>query len=365
MKKVARARKNRCDARYWDDHLVNSPSLGCSRCAELPLCGGLHTASSAFDCITYCCGSQETCTTVCPRNRHFVDRVREVAGFELSGVAPTQTPQFPALPASVPLIYSKGLRKKQFRPEFAAVSLYQLVSRKTASPRFHTSESLWTYFGINSTTPVIVSGTAKDPPLERWWGLGSSSRREILAHLAELGVAALTTPNYSVFSDVPRWDNFHAMRRIEICWRESMDAGIPCALHVNARALRDWERWTHFVKAVPQVGAIAYEFATGAASRFSYHVDELCRLADVVGRPMKLVVRGALPALTTLRRSYAMVSMIDSTTYMRSANRKFAVVREDGIVSWKDAPDRPAVDLDSLIEHNYLTMLKASQGGGN
>jgi hypothetical protein len=360
MNKLRRARKNRKEARYWDDNRVNTPSLGCSRCAELPLCGGLYTASSAFDCLSYCCGKIEGCTTVCPRNRDFVDRVREVGGFGLYHISPARTAAFPVLPASVPLIYSKGRRVRPFRPECAAVGLYQLVDRKSLAPRFATRTALWGYFGIDDATPIIASGTAKDPPLERWWTLGAAGREQILRHLAAIGVSAMTTPNFSVFNDVPRWDNFHAMKRIDICWRESVNAGVPCALHVNARASRDWERWTSFVRSVPEVDTLAYEFATGAVSRFAYHVDELCHLADRVGRPLNLVVRGALPALPVLRRSFARVSMIDSTTYMRSANRKLAVIRENGTIVWKDAPGRPHVDLDELTEHNYLTILRAS-----
>ncbi len=219
---------------------------------------------------------------------------------------------------------------------------------------------MWGYFGLDLSTAIIASGTAKDPALERWWELGTSGRVEILRQLATLGITAITTPNFSVFSDVPRWDNFHDMKRIALCWREILDAGVPAALHVNARATRDWERWADFVRFHAEVDAIAYEFATGAAARFSYHVDELCHLADRVGRPLNLIVRGALPALAKLRQAYAVVSMIDSTTYMRSANRKIAVLRKNGAITWKDAPDRPAVDMDSLTEHNHLTMLQVT-----
>jgi hypothetical protein len=219
---------------------------------------------------------------------------------------------------------------------------------------------LCAYFGLDPSAAIIASGTAKDPVLERWWGLETSKRMAILRQLSQLGIAGITAPNFSVFSDVPRWDNFHDMKRIAICWREVLDAGIPGALHVNARARRDWERWAEFIKSHSEINAVAYEFATGALVRFSYHVDELCHLADRVGRPLKLVVRGAFTGLARLRKSYAIVTMVDSTTYMRTANRKFAVLRESGAIAWRDAPDRPEVDMDALMEHNHLTMLFAT-----
>jgi hypothetical protein len=284
-----------------------------------------------------------------------------VAGFDLYSIEAAQAHRFPDLPSGVPLIYAKGRRVMAFAPRAAAVSLYQLINRRLGQAKFRSRDQLSSYFGLDRSTTIIASGTAKDPPLERWWSLGASKRRTILNELSALGIAAITAPNFSVFNDVPRWDNFHDMKRIRLCWGEILDAGIPAALHVNARAPRDWERWAEFVKARSEVDAIAYEFATGAVGRFSHHVGELCKLADRVSRPLKLVVRGGLSALPRLRQSYASVSMIDSTTYMRSANRKSGIIRESGSLVWVDAQGRPDVDMDSLIEHNYLTMLHATE----
>jgi hypothetical protein len=206
----------------------------------------------------------------------------------------------------------------------------------------------------------LLTGTAEDRPLERWWSLGAA-RRDILSQLATWGRVAASTPNFSVFSDVPRWDNFHAMMRIGICWQEMTDAGIPTALHVNARSHRDWERWTAFVRERPEVTAIAYEFATGAAgsSRMAYHVEQLRHLADHVNRPLTLVVRGGFNALSGLRKSFAHITMVDSTTHMKTVNRKIAIARANGRIQWKDAPGRPKVDVARLLEHNHLSMLAA------
>lgn len=296
---------------------------------------------------------------MCPLNSFFVDRVREISGFDLSSVPRVISQSFPYLPSSVPLIYARGTRRAPFKPAVAGLSLYQLFDRRDAKVKFETRADLANYFGLDVSTSILVSGTAKDAPLERWWELGSS-RYEILRQFMALGILGLTTPNFSVFSDVPRWDDFHAMKRIAICWREMLDVGLPTALHVNARAHRDWERWTAFVQSRAEVDAIAYEFATGAATRLGYHVDELRHLADRVNRPLKLVVRGALTELAKLRQSFAQVTMLDSSTYMRTVNRKIAVTREGRPPQWKDAPDRPSVDLDSLLEHNHLTMLRAT-----
>jgi hypothetical protein len=359
MTTAGRSRKNRRDGRYWDDPHRNASSLGCFRCTDRPVCGGLHTASSAFDCTSYCCGTPHSCTVVCPLNPDFVDRAREVSGFDLETLERVRAVRFPALPSSVPLIYSRGKREMPFNPEVAAVSLYLLFSRRDGGGKFKSHAELATFFGLDTSTRIIASGTAKDPPIERWWEMGSR-RREILTQLLDLGIIAATAPNFSVFSDVPRWDNLYAMKRIAICWREMLDVGLPAALHVNARTSRDWARWTAFVQSREEIDALAYEFATGAATRMTYHVDELRHLADRVNRPLKLLVRGALSEFSSLRQSFAEVTMLDSSTYMRTVNRKFGVVRESKPPLWRDAPNRPDVDLDSLIEHNHLTMLRAT-----
>ena len=359
MKRSARSRKNRRDARYWDDQRRNASSLGCSRCVDLLLCGGLHCAASAYDCTSYCCGNPDKCDIVCQRNPTFVDRVREVAGFDLLSLPRTRATRFPSTPSSVPIVYAKGVRQAPFNPGFAAVEFHQLLDRKTLGLKFASTQKLADWFGLDPATKIIASGTAKDRALERWWSLGAR-RREVLGQLAQIVVAA-TAPNFSVFSDVPRWDNFHAMKRIAICWQEMLDAGVPCALHVNARAHRDWERWTAFVASRDEIDAIAYEFATGASTRLGYHVDELRHLADRVKRPLKLITRGGLTELPKLRESYAEVSMLDSTTYMKTVNRKFAVIRENGATYWQDAADRPAVNLTELMEHNHLSMLRLTR----
>ena len=360
MKRSARSRKNRRDGRYWDDQRRNAASLGCSRCVDLPLCGGLHSSAGAYDCTSYCCGTPGECDVVCQRNRTFVDRVREVSGFDLLSLRRTRAVRFPSAPSSVPIVYAKGLRQAPFNPGFAAVEFHQLLNKNTRALKFTTMQQLADWFGLDPATKIIVSGTAKDRPLERWWSLGAR-RRDVLGQLAQIGIVAATAPNFSVFSDVPRWDNFHAMKRIAICWQEMLEVGVPCALHVNARAHRDWERWTAFVASRDEVDAIAYEFATGASTRLGYHVDQLRYLADRVKQPLKLITRGGLSELPKLRQSYAEVSMLDSTTYMKTVNRKRAVIRENGAAYWHDAADRPAVDLSALMEHNHLSMLRLTR----
>ena len=361
-RRISRPPRNaRRAARYWDDSNSNSCSLGCSRCVDLSLCGGLFVRADALDCTTYCCGKGVGCDVVCQRNPAFVEQVWEIGGFSLDSVGRAPVANFPELPHSVPLIYSRGARRAPFFPRAAAASLYQVYDRRTHKLRFATKVALCEYLGLDSRTSIVLTGTATDAPLERWWTLGDR-RREVLSLLAGVGFVGITSPNFSLFSDVPRWDNFHSMKRIAICWQEIAAVGLPAALHVNARAPQDWRRWTEFVDSRPEVTAIAYEFATGAAGpiRMAYHVDELRHLADRVRRPLTLLVRGGLSSLDDLRKSFSAVIHLDSTTYMKTANRKIGRHAGGSVVRWSDAPGKPNVCVDQLIEHNHLTMLAAA-----
>src|ERR1700680_958296 len=82
-------RDRRRERKRWHDAEFNSASLGCAICPERRLCGGLRIAAALFSCLDYCCGSPQTCGDrfVCPNNPFFVDRVREVGGFDLSTIA--------------------------------------------------------------------------------------------------------------------------------------------------------------------------------------------------------------------------------------------------------------------------------------
>lgn len=355
-----RRRLHTRDARHWDDPVNNPLSLGCSNCPDLRTCGGLHVRSDAFDCTSYCCGTPTTCDAVCRLNSHFIHRMWEVSGFDLARVPRLPDSSFPWVPNSVPLVYSRGTRRAPFAPAAVALVLYQLISRRTGTLKFPDLTSICTHFGIQPGTPIVLTGTGDDRPLERWWELGER-RLPILRQLAGLGIHAATSPNFSVFSDQPRWDDLHSIKRIAICWQEMAAAGLPSALHVNGRTLRDWQRWTAFVRERPEVSALAYEFATGATglARQADHVRALCELADAVPRPLTIIVRGGFPHLGILAQSFARVALIDSTTHMKTANRFRGLLAENGPLSWLPCEERPLVDIDGLMQHNYLTMANA------
>lgn len=357
LNSTGRSRKLRILSRFSDDHVRSPKALGCTSCLDLAICGGLHVRSGAFNCLAYCCGNPVDCDSVCMRSPEFVSRVREVGGFGLGNVPRARDLVSPVLPLTIPMVYSRSRRAEPLSARAVGLSLFQVIHRAIAEPKFCTREAMCAYFAISPGSDIVLSGTAFDAPLERWWALGRQ-RGRLAERLVDLGITAATTPNFSLFSDVPRWDDLHSMKRIAIVWQEMTQAGLRTALHVNARTARDWDRWTDFVGDRDQIKSVAYEFGTGAGTpgRIGWHVDGLCELAETVERPLNLIVRGGLPMLRQLASSFGRVSVLDTSSYVKSVKRKRAQLTADGKLRWIDNPTTAWETLDVLMRSNCATV---------
>lgn len=341
---------------FFDDPARHPQSFGCSVCADRNVCGGLHVASAAFDCLGYCCGGQDDCDSVCPRNvAGFVARTREIAGFGLDNVGRAPRHSRPELPRLVPMVFHGSGRERRFAPPAVALKLYGLFDRSTGEVRFRDRAALARAFCIAPTTRLIVSGVEIDRPLERWWSLGYDVRQRILDCLVRYGVEAVTSPNYSLFSNTPRWDDLHSMKRIAICWQEMAAAGLRAALHVNARTTYDWRRWRDFIGERSEVNTIAFEFAVcgNDPGRRLWYAEQLARLADEVRRPLTLISRGGLNMLSVLKEGFTDVTFIDTTPFHKAVKRQLARPGPNGEVRWKSVAGGET-SVEELLDHNYL-----------
>lgn len=141
------------------------------------------------------------------------------------------------------------------------------------------------------------------------------------------------------------------MKRIALFWAEAMAAGVPAALHVNGRTPRDFQRWADFIRGRPEVEVISFEFGTGGmyVDRGKWFVQQLCGLANYVGGPLDIVCRGAR-FLNELERSFARVSLIDTTTFMRTVNRERAETTGDG--PWRKSMTLLDQPIDRMLQEN-------------
>ena len=342
----------------WDDAATAPGSLGCQNCIDRAICGGAHKGASFFDCNEYCrCPDKTTCDLVCRGNpAMYVERLREVGGLELMNAPRAPLIEVAPLPSMVPLVEHNSARKGTLHFPIIAVSLYRLIDLNTGVLRFPNREALATQLRIDPDARLVVSGVHRDRKIERYWAL--PDRPGMLARLQEFGICLVTPPNFSVLTDVPRTDNLHAMKRIMLAFTEMAQAGLPTALHVNARTERDYERWAQVIANRNEITCIATEFATGAGRghRIEWHVDRLQELAQSVGRPLRLIVRGGVRALEPLRSTFDAVTMIDTDAFNKTRCRKEASFTESGKLVWHAHPTAEGHPLDDLLQHNVATL---------
>ncbi|WP_434615205.1 hypothetical protein [Azospirillum sp. B2RO_4] len=363
VKRARIRRKLKAEKSLWDNPRSASGSLGCAVCPDKELCGGLSIESSLLDCLQFCCGNPENCDRVCRNHHEFADRVREVGTFELNTVPRAPKVYTPELPRVVPIIYHRSRRIVPPNISTVALSLYSLFSARTGLPRFSSHEEVCEKFCIPPGAQIVLTGTNKDPPLEKWWGLGEELRKNIIIAMKNVGVSIVTTPNYSLFIDRPRWDDMHSMKRIAIVHEEFIRFGLPAALHINARTERDFERWGDYIKSRDEISHLAYEFTTGTGwpGRRKAHAEMLTKMVNDIGRPLNLLVRGGVDLLPDIAKFFDRVTSIDSSAFMRTMMRHKAYPKGNSEVSWVSSPTEPEECLDDIFFHNVeMTRLLVS-----
>ena len=356
-------RNRRREKKLWHDGRNNTLSFGCLGCPDRDICGGLQIERPLYDCLDICCQDPGKCDSVCPYKGDFARRVREVHGFRLDNVPRAARLPEPDLPPVVPILYNGCGRETPFMAPAACLPLYSLFRRHGGKARYADAAAVAQAFRFDAGMPVILTGVAEDAPLERWWNLGPG-RSEAIRGLRDLGVSLVTTPNFSLFTDRPRWDDMHSMKRIAITHEEFLREGLPAALHVNARTERDWERWTEYVSSRDEVTHVSFDFGTGAGwtDRSRWHAVQLVALARNAGRPLHLVVRGRGPESRILPRLVAVfdeMTVLETTSFIKTIKRQRAMKAVDGRLRWRPCPTEPGAPVDQLLEHNWALVSEA------
>jgi hypothetical protein len=337
-----------------DDPGINMMSLGCPSCPHFAECGGLHVEAPLLDCLSLCCGNPEECSRVC-RNKspEFVAQIREIGGFNLGN-----TRRAPARPLALctsiaELIYHGSRREALLRVPTLALRLADVVDYRLKRARFATRNEMCVAFKIDPVCNIILTGVDHDARIEPWWSLGHA-RITVIRSLVHLGIALVTTPNFSLLLDNPRPDDLHAMKRIAIIFAEFQQEGLACALHPNARTMRDFERWKGFIATRPEVSTLAYEFITGSgrSARRQFHLDGLIDIAKTVDRPLDIVVRGDPQVIPSLRTYYREVIYIDTTAFIKAQKRRLAERSMNDVLEWNRSYTEPGGNLDRILRIN-------------
>jgi hypothetical protein len=336
------------DLWYQDGREV---SLGCVGCPEEEWCGGLSTEAGLFNCMELCCGKPDVCEQyACPRQDRYSALVNEVGGFDL---APYRQPvaQPPALPSYVPFMQDWYVLRGPIAAQAVAVSLFDLLDTKTGLAKFGSKREVLERFKISPTAKLVITSTDKDRLVENaWWAMRPKDTAE---SIRKLHPAIVTTPNFSMHINAPRHDNLVSMARIAACFEEFAAAGLPVALHVNARTPTDFARWTEYLVASNGIGLISYEMGTigGSNKRRAWHAARLVELARDVPRPLTLLIRGGSVHLGELGEAFDRVIVSDTNPHMKAKKRQRASML-DGRVVWSPSPTAPGETIDALLLRN-------------
>lgn len=343
--------------RRWDEGEALPMALGCLDCPDLGTCGGIRKRQAAFSCLDDCCGNPDTCDGMCPNNPiGFRDRMREVKGFELDNIPRASPCPAPELPAYIPYIYHGNRRAKPLDIEAVALPL-RCFHRPDGWLRFASHAEVEATFGIGPHTRIVLIGSGRDKSIEAWWKL-SERRIPILAGLRALGVALITGPNYSMFTDEVRYNDMHAMKRIGTAWQEIVAAGVPGGYHINARTPKDYQRLAAFIAERLEVTDVAFEFKTGASwrKRLPFHVHELTQLPSRAGRSLNLTMIGGLTVLPALAPAFNRVTYIDTSAFMAAMHRQRLYLNNEGKMKKLSELTLIGQPVDSLLAENIATM---------
>lgn len=334
--------------------LVPLAPYGCRDCAFVESCGGLPGQQSMFGCFGTCRTCTSACDYTCPRKRTFW---RDWA--EVGGISPKPRRKLPMLdlqlPEYVPVIRHGSNRLTALPLDVAALNTFEVIDLRCRT-RMASPEDVRERFRIAQDSQILLISVKEDPFIESFWEHRDAAK---LAALARLGVAAMSTPNFSFFDDAPRLHNVRNFWRIVRSAEDIADAGIVPILHVNALSQADWGMWAEILRQNESVRHVCKEFQTGLfdTQRAAEAIAGLRWLQDTVGRPLHPIVVGGRRVAHLLSRYFDAITIVDSVPFFATVKRKRIVV--DGTsVTQRDNPTEPDELLDLLLSDNVCAYRK-------
>jgi hypothetical protein len=286
----------------------------CPSCAYLKACGGLEQQSlfGCFDACGSCRSGGKKCDYTCPSKPGFLRDFVEIGGFQ-----PQQRRELPgvseALPVYVPLI-RHGYKRQALLPlPIVGLNTFEVLDMKCVS-RDESADAMRDRFGVSLGARAVLISVAQDRYVESFWEHRAPAK---LRALRELGVVAVTTPNFSFFDDAPRLHSIRNFWRIVRSAEELADAGVAPVVHVNALSREDWRQWAQLLRNNP---AIRYV---------------------VGGRRLAREVASNFDSFT----------IADSVPFMATVNRKRITWTGTAVVE-EDQPTEGGEWLDGLLQAN-------------
>jgi hypothetical protein len=318
----------------------------------LKACGG-YRDFGLFNCFQqFCCGGKAGCDEVCPNNEDFIERVSGINGLRFDDVG--QINQRPVdLPVYVPHLNHRYGRKCPLDWPLVAITPYELfrLRKGVYKAEANSPADLRTHFNLSPDTRIVLRGTDKDKPLEKYW----ERRVEDLApeQLARLGIDLVIGPNFSHFSDVPRTDNIYNRKRQIRCLEELQAAGLNVAPHLSDAAEGDWDFWRGYLTDNPSLKYVAKEFQTGNKP-LELALKVLAELEGIqqhVGRPIHPIMIGGAQLTEHAASRFETFTVLDSRPFMSAIKRR-AFRSRGRRATWHSDQTLPGFGIDDILLDN-------------
>lgn len=304
-----------------------SPS--CADCQFRTDCGGYHSGQLFGNCFELTCchftgKDKNLCNAVCPYKSDFDEWVAEVKGLRFDDL-PVITQPILELPAYVPVVDHASSRSKALEWPVVALNTYSVIGVRRTDHQYRaladTPEGLRNAFRLGHGTRILLRGTARDAPLERYWEFREAANAP--GQLARLDVCGAIGPNFSHFLDQPRTDHIFNKRRQLMCLLEFINAGITTIPHLNSVMPGDWWLWRRFLKRNATISVIAIEFQTGHKNpkQGRKTIEQLSLAQRDIGRPLHLVLIGGAQFIEYAATRFSQITLVDSTPFHKTMHR--------------------------------------------
>jgi len=335
-----------------------NPPKSCGECSFFADgCGGLRGEDFENGCFSRCLSHcvKHGCDMVCPNSALlFGDYCEDVGGLGTTPELPLVTLPTAGLPVYIPQINHGSSRSAPLDEEWISTPLYVVTQKDRRGRfqiRFKKPGELREFLKIADHTKILITGVGPDKVIEDFWQ--SHVTRGLPDQLAALGIAAMTTPNYSFMRDVPRHNSLYNLTRIFRVAERLSEAGIATVPHLNAYNDLDWERWLEFYREQPDVVCGCVEYQTGASRKEfgNYYFSKLVEMRDKLGRPVHPIALGGSGRFLDFENNFPSYTVIDSTPFMRTVNRQ-ELVRIMNRWKWRQKPTKPHATLNGLLAKN-------------
>ena len=261
-----------------------------------------------------------------------------------------------ALPEYIPQFqYGHQGLTRLFDAPVIAIPLKDLLKKrsdKTYGPKFATPEALRAHYKIGIRTKILLVGVSLDKSIEQFWA--EHRKHQASEALAKLGLLGVTTPNFSFFTDVPRFQILRNLKRILLTAERLSNASVPVSPHLNANTDADWTFWLRFLTEHPEITVITVEFQTGWKSDQASEklLKRLVTLQSELKRPIHPLMVGGGQLFHSARESFNSFSVIDSRPFMETVHRQKLVRNDNGEYVWRKVETELGAPLDDLLQHN-------------